>query len=479
MTQKIPERLEILDVMPRNPSGKVPEARAARPPARRRLSDERVVVQVSVTISGFTRLFGNDLRAVVEAARGRRRGGRAPARRSRPRGDGHAHRPVSVRQVPVRAGGAVARAAHRAGRDRGGDRTGAARDRHPDLAAATGGAAREDGGNARPGVARTPRPRCRHRLAARGVRRGRASRSPTGSVRFADQLRACVALWTREPPVSFESETVSFTDIWCEPRPVQAGGVPLSFGTAATPEFVELMAELGAGWLPIYTTTPEELLDGLARLRAAYRAVGRDPVEPAHARDAAPGASVPTAGSTVPRHARRRNRSRSGGSRWRASASDATSTMRAASRGSSKISAARSRRSAPARVKRSGDPLVAYLSSFLVLGVVLGMLGPALPSLARAGRRERRAASASCSSRSRPATSSARSPAAEPSIAATGTACWAARSCSWPSGCSSSRRRTASACSAARSWCSGWRSVSSRWGATRCSCGPATRRARR
>src|SRR6478736_5522079 len=55
--------------------------------------------------------------------------------------------------------------------------------------------------------------------------------------------------------------------------------------------------------------------------------------------------------------------------------------MRAASRSSSKISAARSLRNAPARVKRSGDPLVAYLSSFLVLGVVLGVLGPALPSL--------------------------------------------------------------------------------------------------
>ena len=32
-------------------------------------------------------------------------------------------------------------------------------------------------------------------------------------------------------------------------------------------------------------------------------------------------------------------------------------------------------------MRRSGDPLVAYLSSFVVLGVVLGMLGPALPSL--------------------------------------------------------------------------------------------------
>jgi probable F420-dependent oxidoreductase len=103
-------------------------------------------------------------------------------------------------------------------------------------------------------------------------------------VRFADQLRACVALWSREPPVSFESATVSFTDIWCEPRPAQPGGVPLSFGTAATPEMVALMAELGAGWLPIHTTTPDELLDGLDRLRSAYRSAGRDPAT-LHARE--------------------------------------------------------------------------------------------------------------------------------------------------------------------------------------------------
>lgn len=94
---------------------------------------------------------------------------------------------------------------------------------------------------------------------------------------FADQLRACVALWTHAGPVSFASHSVNFRDIWCEPRPMQPGGIPLSFGTAATPEMVELMAELGAGWLPIYTTTPDELRDGIDRLRAAYRAAGRDP----------------------------------------------------------------------------------------------------------------------------------------------------------------------------------------------------------
>ncbi len=93
--------------------------------------------------------------------------------------------------------------------------------------------------------------------------------------RFEDQLRACIALWTQPGPVSFSSSTVTFTDIWCEPRPWNPNGIPLSFGTAATPEMIALMAELGAGWLPIHTTTPTELLDGLTQLRAAYRAAGR------------------------------------------------------------------------------------------------------------------------------------------------------------------------------------------------------------
>jgi hypothetical protein len=37
------------------------------------------------------------------------------------------------------------------------------------------------------------------------------------------------------------------------------------------------MAEFGAGWLPIHTTTPDDLTDGVARIRAAYTEAGRDP----------------------------------------------------------------------------------------------------------------------------------------------------------------------------------------------------------
>lgn len=95
-----------------------------------------------------------------------------------------------------------------------------------------------------------------------------------------DGLRACAALWTREPPVRFTAPTVSFGPTWCEPRPVQQTpptGVPLWYGVAAEGDHIERIAELGTGWLPIHTTTPEQLRDGIEALRAAVAAQGRDP----------------------------------------------------------------------------------------------------------------------------------------------------------------------------------------------------------
>ncbi len=94
---------------------------------------------------------------------------------------------------------------------------------------------------------------------------------------FDDQLVALRALWTEAPPVSLETETVRFGPTWCEPRPVAAGGVPLGFGMAATDANVERIAEHGAAWLPIHTTSDEALTDGLARIRASMARRGRDP----------------------------------------------------------------------------------------------------------------------------------------------------------------------------------------------------------
>ena len=87
--------------------------------------------------------------------------------------------------------------------------------------------------------------------------------------RFEDQLRACLALWTDEPPVEFDAPTVQFGPTWCEPRPVQRP-IPLWFGVAATDRNIALMRELGSGWMPIHTTTPAELAAGIAALPSGY-----------------------------------------------------------------------------------------------------------------------------------------------------------------------------------------------------------------
>ncbi len=91
-----------------------------------------------------------------------------------------------------------------------------------------------------------------------------------------DTIAACRVLWT-ESPASFHSETVSFEKIWCEPRPVQAGGVPVWFSGTLTKRNQDRIARLGNGWIPIMTATREDLAEGVRRLHDALAAAGRDP----------------------------------------------------------------------------------------------------------------------------------------------------------------------------------------------------------
>ena len=104
---------------------------------------------------------------------------------------------------------------------------------------------------------------------ASGVRFG----SRTG--RMMDGLRACRALW-RDAPASFHSETISFDSLWCEPRPVQPGGIPIWFGVAPSTRHVANLVEIGSGWLPVGTDVGA-LADGVRAIRAAFGAAGRDP----------------------------------------------------------------------------------------------------------------------------------------------------------------------------------------------------------
>ena len=95
------------------------------------------------------------------------------------------------------------------------------------------------------------------------------------NARMEDTIRACRALWT-EAPASFESNTVSFQDLWCLPRPVQRGGIPIWFGVGLSARNITRIVELGAGWMPVGARA-DELASGAGVLREACTAAGRDP----------------------------------------------------------------------------------------------------------------------------------------------------------------------------------------------------------
>ncbi len=97
------------------------------------------------------------------------------------------------------------------------------------------------------------------------------------TARLDDTVQACRALWTQDPPVSFHAPTVNFDELWCEPRPVQDGGVPVWFGGGPTDATARRIAALGDGWLPVGVMPLDELTTGIEAIRAAYQAEGRDP----------------------------------------------------------------------------------------------------------------------------------------------------------------------------------------------------------
>lgn len=98
------------------------------------------------------------------------------------------------------------------------------------------------------------------------------------SARLDDALRACRALW-RDAPASCDAPTAAFDDLFCLPHPVQAGGIPLWFGGPAAGRNAARIAEYGVGWIPIAGADGAALASGIARLRDAFRAAGRDPAE--------------------------------------------------------------------------------------------------------------------------------------------------------------------------------------------------------
>ncbi len=91
-----------------------------------------------------------------------------------------------------------------------------------------------------------------------------------------DTMAACKVLWS-ESPASFDSASIRFQDIWCEPKPVQVGGIPIWFGGGLHARNVARICRLGDGWIPAPYATVEAVRYGGETLRAAFSEAGRDP----------------------------------------------------------------------------------------------------------------------------------------------------------------------------------------------------------
>jgi probable F420-dependent oxidoreductase len=102
----------------------------------------------------------------------------------------------------------------------------------------------------------------------------------TRGQRLDDTMGACRALWS-QLPASYDSETVSFDDVFCAPQPVQ-DPLPVWFSGTLTARQRRRIVELGDGWIPIMGASVDDIKVGAVQLREeSGRAIGvRAPLRP-------------------------------------------------------------------------------------------------------------------------------------------------------------------------------------------------------
>ncbi|MFM7224839.1 MAG: TIGR03619 family F420-dependent LLM class oxidoreductase [Actinomycetota bacterium] len=91
-----------------------------------------------------------------------------------------------------------------------------------------------------------------------------------------DLLGALRVLW-RDTPAEYSSPTVEFSDVFCEPKPLQPGGVPIWVAGTLHPRNLDRLVRHGDAWIPIMGESTEGIAAGAAQIREAWRAAGRDP----------------------------------------------------------------------------------------------------------------------------------------------------------------------------------------------------------
>lgn len=88
-------------------------------------------------------------------------------------------------------------------------------------------------------------------------------------------LRDCRALWRGEATTAIGSGDGAGDPVWCEPRPLQRGGVPLWISGRIHARTLRRIVEFADGWIP-WGEHREDPVPGIVRVREALEAAGRD-----------------------------------------------------------------------------------------------------------------------------------------------------------------------------------------------------------
>jgi probable F420-dependent oxidoreductase len=90
-----------------------------------------------------------------------------------------------------------------------------------------------------------------------------------------ETLAVCRALWAGGP-TSYRSERLSFESVWCEPRPVQPGGVPIWVAGRLNARTLARIVRFGDGWIP-WGEHIASVEQHVPTVHEALAAAGRDP----------------------------------------------------------------------------------------------------------------------------------------------------------------------------------------------------------
>lgn len=88
-------------------------------------------------------------------------------------------------------------------------------------------------------------------------------------------LEVCQTLW-REQTAEYSSDRLAFSQIHQMPKPSQSGGVPIWVSGTVNKASMRRLARFGMGWIP-WGADAADIASGVAKMRAAVAAEGRDP----------------------------------------------------------------------------------------------------------------------------------------------------------------------------------------------------------